>query len=552
MKSIQTKIILLVLTGIMIATAIIGGTGIISFGNAIDDDSVRVMNLICSEKAQELNNVLGRIEQSVEILSGYACDNLVSIERLSKDLEYAKGYTKELEELGLTIANATDGAVAIYVRFSPELMYYNEGFFWVKNQEKGTFESTQLTDFSLYSPDDVEHVGWYYLPVSAGKPVWLQPYDNKNIDVYMISYVIPVYKDGELFGIVGMDIDFDYVAQQVDKIQIYETGHAFITDENFIMVHSKHYQRGTVVRELSESLAGADEQALTNMEAVYGYEVNGEAKKVTFRKLVNGMNLAVTVPVAEIDRTKNRLIVQMLILVFLVVLVFIIAARTIAGNIVKPLKELDVAAREIAKGNLEVSLACKSKDEVGTLSESLKKTAEQLKKRIDYINNLAYMDKLTDIRNNTAYLNEVSAIGESMKNEKISFSVFVIDANGLKTINDTYGHDCGNELLVAISKAASGVFGEENVYRIGGDEFAVILRNADAIKCSNLEREFEESLKTQAGNLKPSAAIGSAVYEPGKDGTYESVFKRADGQMYQKKLAMKSSGETSVMVTDEI
>ena len=60
----------------------------------------------------------------------------------------------------------------------------------------------------IYDENDMEHVGWYYIPVRAGKPVWTEPYDNANINEKMVSYVIPVYDNNVLVGVIGMDIDF--------------------------------------------------------------------------------------------------------------------------------------------------------------------------------------------------------------------------------------------------------------------------------------------------------------------------------------------------------
>ncbi|MGN0342751.1 MAG: diguanylate cyclase domain-containing protein [Roseburia sp.] len=548
MKSVQTKIILLILTGIIVATAVTGVTGIVRFGRAIDEDSAKVMNLTCSEKAQELNTVLGRIEQSVEILSEYATDNLADIDKLSEDSEYLENYTQNLEELGLTIANATDGAVAVYVRFSPDVTPCNEGFFRVKNPVTGVFEDEELTDFSQYSPDDDEHVGWYYIPVNAGKAVWLQPYENKNIDVYMISYVIPVDKDNELFGIVGMDIDFNYIADMVDNIRIYETGHAFITDENFAVVHTGYYTQENMTKQLGESAFVVEDGEPISMGTILDHEIEGEEKKVVFQSLENGMKLAVTVPVSEIDATKNRLVMQMTGMALAVILVFVVVALAIAKTIVRPLRELNNAALEIAKGNLNVSLTCKSKDEVGTLTESLKETVQQLKQRISYINNLAYMDKLTEIKNNTAYLLELTVMEKMVQEQAGSFAVFVIDVNGLKSINDTYGHSYGNDLIIAVSRVAVDVFGRDVVYRIGGDEFAVILRDTGSVECIELEAAFERGLVEYSGEVKPSAAIGSAVYEKDTDDSYEKVFERADENMYARKLEMKSKGESSAVL----
>lgn len=547
MKSIQSKIILLILVGIVVSATIIGGAGILRFKQAIDDDSVKIMNLTCSEQAQELNNVLGRIEQSVEIMSVYAIENLDSIDRLSKDSAYLREYINKLDELSLTIANETAGAVSIYVRLNPEIASAKEGVFKVKNEEDGMFENFELTDLSQYSADDMEHVGWYYVPVNAEKAVWMPPYRNDNIDVYMISYVIPIYKYSELVGIVGMDIDFHYITDKVDDIQIYETGEAFLTNDDFAIVHSKSYPQGALVREFSESFASAEKAAMTSKNALYSYTSNGIKKKVAFETIGNGMCLAVTAPISEINGTRNRLIVQSLVMAFGIVVVFVVSAMVIAKTIVKPLKELNKAAKEIADGNLEVSLDCKLNDEVGTLSKSLSEMVNQLKIRIDCINDLAYMDMLTGIKNNTAYSQQVSQIKANIQKGETDFSVFIIDINGLKDVNDNYGHDYGNELIVTASKIIVGAFGYEHVYRIGGDEFGVLLENVSAHKCVELEREFESRVKNYTGKLKLSAAIGSAVYDKDYDSGYDSVFKRADEKMYKQKQKMKSRGETSTV-----
>lgn len=547
MKSIQTKITILILVGMLACVVVIGSTGIISFGNEIDRDSATAMNLVCNEKAQELNNIFGKIEQSVKILSVYAVDNLESVDRLSEDAEYLKEYTQELEELGLTVANKTDGAVAVYMRFSPTVTPSTEGFFHVRNMQTDRFEAATLTDLSMYSSTDKEHVGWYYDPVRAGKAVWIQPYTNENIDIYMISYVIPIYKDTRLIGIVGMDIDFHYITSQVDSIHLYETGNAFLTDDEFRIIHSKNFKKGTSIDELSESIAEADAEELTGVDAIYEYVINGEEKRTVFQSLENGMYLAVTAPVSEIDSIKNDLIKRIVVRGFLICILFLFLAWGIARTIIRPLKELDDAARDIAAGHLDVSLNCKSKDEVGTLAESVMEMAAQLKRRIAYINGLAYIDKLTGVKNNTAYLHEISMIQIEMENGGKDFALFIIDVNGLKFINDTYGHDYGNKLIVDVSKALVEVFGHENCYRIGGDEFAVIIRNSNRFKCSERKQEFINRLGQNEDEISPSAAVGYSFHDKDTDECWETVFKRADQEMYKEKQEMKARKESSFL-----
>ena len=217
-----------------------------------------------------------------------------------------------------------------------------------------------------------------------------------------------------------------------------------------------------------------------------------------------------------------------------------------AKNIIKPLKELTVAAKEIANGNLDVALTCTSKDEVGILTESIQETAQQLKRRIDYINSLAYMDKLTGIKNNTAYLKEVVEIKEKYPQGAKGFTIFVADVNGLKVINDTYGHEYGNELLISAAEVLRRVFGEDEVYRIGGDEFAAICRNLSTQECKQRQSALEEELKQFDGRVRPAIAMGYSDWKERE--TYEDVFKRADNSMYLKKDEMKARGENSQVV----
>lgn len=552
MRSIQTKIILLILLVIVVSAAILGGAGIISSKAAIDSDSVQIMNLLCSEKAQELNSTLGRIEQSVEIMGEYAVSHIESIEKLVNDEEYRNDYTAALESLGMTAACKTIGAVAYYMRFAPDKFSSCEGFFRVKNRESGEFEPFELTDFSKYSPDDVEHLGWYYIPVNAGRSMWVSPYFNKNVGIYMISYVEPIYNDGEIIGVVGMDIDFDYISSFIDGITLYETGYAFLTDNELNIVYHKDSTVTGSVRDLRESFFADENSVISDNNRLYEYTWNGSGKRLALRSLNNGMCLAVTAPVQEIDSVKIQLVHQIIFAAVIIALVFILVSSAIAKTLIRPLKELNTAAKEIAGGNLSVTLTSKSKDEIGTLTESFRETADQLKTKMDYINSLAYTDSLTGIKNNTAYLQDVSGLKPEIENGSAEFALAVIDVNGLKQINDNYGHEYGNVLITLTAQAASEVFGRDNVYRIGGDEFAVLMKNTNGEKLGELVSQFRGSLKNMNGTITVAAAIGTAGFEKDSDRCFEDVFRRADEEMYKNKVEMKDNNEISRVLSEAV
>lgn len=546
-SSIQNKIVILILIGILFSSLTIGGLGIASFRDELDKSVVSTMNLTCQEKAEELNNILGRIEQSSEVMAVLATNHLESVESL-KDETYRTTYISHMCEAAYDIAIKTKGSIGIYLRLNPEIAGPTEGFYWLINDETGTLELVENTNITQYPKDDVENVGWYYEPVEAGHAIWMDPYENQNTGRTIVSHAMPIYKDNQLIGIVGMDIDWPYITHMVDEIKLYETGYAFLTDENFTVAYSKEFSTGSNLVGFSDDLQHVSKEELIRNDRVYDLTFNGREKTAAFTMLTNGKFMAVIAPKDEINADFNALVSRIVAIALATGLVFVFITIQIAKTIIRPLKELNKAAQDIAHGHLDVDLNIRSNDEVGTLASSFSETARQLKIKIDYINNLAYSDKLTGVKNNTAYLQEIAFLKNDISLKKVDFSIFVIDANGLKYINDNYGHEQGNELIIKVTQMIAEVFGAEYLYRIGGDEFAVIAYNLSKEDCEAYEKAFDEIVENQKGKLWASASIGYATYNKKMDSTYESVFDRADENMYDKKVRMKAEGRTSRVI----
>ncbi len=163
------------------------------------------------------------------------------------------------------------------------------------------------------------------------------------------------------------------------------------------------------------------------------------------------------------------------------------------------------------------------------------------------MNELAVKDALTGIRNKTAYDREVSKLTWQIAEGLTDFGIAVIDLNYLKRVNDTYGHEQGNEVIKRLCKIVCTVFDHSPVFRIGGDEFAIILKGHDLDYIKELEASFFTTLDKTGREEgaepweKISAAIGIAIFEPGRDETVDNVFKRADKAMYANKKAMKAT-----------
>ena len=166
--------------------------------------------------------------------------------------------------------------------------------------------------------------------------------------------------------------------------------------------------------------------------------------------------------------------------------------------------------------------------------------------RVAVMDKLAHTDSLTGIGNKTAYAELTVSLDKRISKGDARFSIIMLDVNFLKKINDTYGHEYGNEYLLNASKLIGSIFGEENIFRVGGDEFVAVLVDDEVRNSDALAKKFNTVIKSLAANksLQPweklSVAVGVAIYKAGVDKSSDEVFKRADELMYANKLAMKA------------
>ena len=155
---------------------------------------------------------------------------------------------------------------------------------------------------------------------------------------------------------------------------------------------------------------------------------------------------------------------------------------------------------------------------------------------------MANTDSLTGIRNKHAYSDAEAYLNQMIKDNSIEkLAVVVCDINGLKHVNDTLGHAAGDKLIKDASALICAHFNHGAVYRIGGDEFAVILqdRGYDSMHevLDAINREVEENI---TGN-EVVVSIGYSTLTP-DDKLVHDVFERADQMMYERKQQLKAMG----------
>ena len=163
------------------------------------------------------------------------------------------------------------------------------------------------------------------------------------------------------------------------------------------------------------------------------------------------------------------------------------------------------------------------------------------------VERLARLDELTGVKNKNAFTEYVNEIEEKLGSgdTDMEFGVVMCDINDLKLINDTRGHYFGDESIQRACRMICDVYENSSVYRVGGDEFAVILSGEDYERrkslLNKLKKESEENERMRSG---PVLACGMAVFDPDIDKSFYEVYERADAKMYLNKSELKTGNLT--------
>ncbi|HHT42385.1 MAG TPA: GGDEF domain-containing protein [Firmicutes bacterium] len=150
-------------------------------------------------------------------------------------------------------------------------------------------------------------------------------------------------------------------------------------------------------------------------------------------------------------------------------------------------------------------------------------------------------DTLTNVYNRAAFDKQVKRISEA-KGKDHAFSLIMLDIDDFKAVNDTYGHDCGDDVIKAVAAVVRESFDKRyTCYRVGGDEFSLIGSETDAEKIEEQLANLKSGLARlrEEGAILPTVSCGYSVYIGGEKLNFHKVLKEADGQMYHNKLRTK-------------
>jgi diguanylate cyclase (GGDEF)-like protein len=404
--------------------------------------------------------------------------------------------------------------------------------------------------------------------------------DKKDNDIFCIEIGCPIFLNGDsnesIIGYLISTISISHFEDFIKSIVIGETGYGLILDKTGqIIYHPDKFMIGTEIETeklrklVSNFYKGNIDRSNTFMlttdgtDHLYGYSVIPELDWV----LLIQQDIPEIIDLANV----NLFIILGAIIIFTVIMILL--SISITNKYTGPIIELKDTMTTAAAGDLNVLSNVKSNNEFGELSRCFNKmlhiirsnyyelssmhdelitNEEELRNNYNHIEYLAYHDTLTDLPNKLSFINLVNDTINGSISRDVIHAIYYIDLDDFKNINDTLGHEYGDELLVqAADRLLSLSQADDIVSKVGGDEYLIFI---EAVKSQDNAVKFAAKVLTSfnapfilKGELTYiSISIGIALYP--KNGTStNTLIKNADIAMYKS----KSTGKNKYTLFDQ-
>ena len=530
MKSLRNTLILSILLPILVVFLLLGFV----FMQFMEKKSTRegdaAMESAAVQMGSAVDTILSEIETRIGVIE-LAVTDIPDQNRIqAKDLDYFKSFEGNMNNLLVDGTKDIPGLVASYVRYDPALTYGTSGTFYTDTDGDGKLEAVTPTDLAAYEPTDTEHVGWFYTPLANKKATWMEPYFNANISKTIISYVVPFYlKNGDNYGVTGVDFDFAYLDDLLKKNQKYEGDSSFLINAEGKILYHAQYQNGENFQEIED---GKYADAFKEMqEKDHGFVHEGSGKSsilMGFTTLENGWKIVTVPSYHEIYGSLESFKLTFTVFSVFFAAFMLVLAVLVGNRIAHPIVKLSKSVEKMSQGALDEKITVKDQTESGALAHSLESLGEQLK-------------------NYKLYIGEISQVLNQMSEGELSISL-------QHEYNGEFA--CIKAALNALSGKLTDLIGNIQTSSERVSEFAGNVANsAQSLSQGSIEQagsieQLSERIRAISDHVEKSAENTKLANAEAQ--STQGEVEKADQQMQKMQKAMEEisdkSGEISKII----
>jgi diguanylate cyclase (GGDEF)-like protein len=261
-------------------------------------------------------------------------------------------------------------------------------------------------------------------------------------------------------------------------------------------------------------------------------------------ELGNAFALAIDEVSDEITTLRSRERVQLTVSFAILLLGFVVGgllSRRVYRSITSPLKTLEEAATRLGQDDLSHRIDVHGDDELARVGSAFNSMAERLQQSRDELSHLALHDQLTGLPNRALFIEQLGHAVARSRRRGSPVSVLFLDLDGFKAVNDTFGHEAGDEVLVGVADRLRRTLRDEDmIARLGGDEFGIILEEelqGATLTAERIIRRFEKPWSSSSGISPVGVSIG--ISSRAGDEEVDELLRQSDIAMYAAKAAGK-------------
>jgi|LGOV01.1.fsa_nt_gb diguanylate cyclase (GGDEF)-like protein len=407
---------------------------------------------------------------------------------------------------------------------------------------------------------------------------------DESADGYVLGVVIPIKCDGEIIGMLKANITvLDLLSHLASSFEdIYHNSKVQIVRTNGLVVIEKDLEPlatsigGVILENINKKNTCSFEVNEHNSNWIVGLSVvestlgsekfgfGGSYESIDHILGNTGESWHTVISIREKDVLGNvRNTTQILFVMgSFMMIVSIFLSKYFGDKIAKPIVKLTDFSQSVGDGNLDNRIVINTSDEIGTLASSYNRMIDNLqhtmaskdaleaeivkRKTVEAkLKTLSITDELTGAYNRRASNEFIRKALEKKERYEEMFSVILIDIDYFKMVNDTFGHDCGDRVLVRLTQLLiDSVRNVDLVSRIGGEEFLIVLPQIRKDKASELADRLRLTVAEYKFDKINQLTISLGVAEGEANDNWDSLIKRVDNALYHS----KKSGRNQVTV----
>lgn len=412
MKKISTKLAVAIVITSVVISAFISLFNYQANNKLLVNEAMDKLKLNAQSSAKDFDMLMEPMEDEIEQLAMIISDKFKRID--GRDDASIKELLQQIDRDVKNTAMAIEGNVDAYFFMDPSFVENKNVLYQcMYNLNQDTNEYEYIPNILALENLNENDAPWYIRAKDEGTTGWVNPYDDPFLFKTLITCSAPVYYKGKFMGVVGVDIDFGIIADQILAKQYYTSGYAFLTNAKYdILVHptaERFTAMGDLIDEnVAASIVSKGEVANSDTQRI---TFNGEEKIMSFSKLKSGLVFFVTAPKNEILEGANKVLMTVLILLGCGALISIIIGVILGKLLAKPITKLSLVMKRVEQGDLTVDVKVNSNDEIGLLSQNFKKMVESQRN---------IMLNIKDMSNNLT--SQATSLGDISKNINTSFS----------------------------------------------------------------------------------------------------------------------------------